>query len=222
MHILQEQIINHPLFQKLKVVVENNTYHDHETVYDHLVKTAKIATEQLDGHFITNPQAKEKFLELVNQKLYGTDLKTIMILTALLHDVGKFLVYSEGDKTKPINMQKPNGNTSAPGHPFWGGRIVVPEILKEVELSTAAKQMIADIVKVHNAYEEPYFTDRKDWTLQQLISDIKSEATGYYEEALINLYFDCYKAEPFSFAKSQIEKVLNDPTFYDKRKYMLP
>jgi hypothetical protein len=219
---LQNTIISHPLFQKLKTVEEHFPgYHDHESVYDHLLKTAKIATEQLDGHFITNASAKEKFLELVNQEIHGTDLKTIMVLTALTHDVGKLLVYTEGNQTKPLRIEKSDGITSMPGHPFWGGRIVVPEILKEIELSVSAKQMIADVVKVHNAYEEPYFTNRKEWAIEELISDIKSGATGYYEEALFNLYCDCYTAPAFVFAKGQIEKVFNDESFYDKRMYKL-
>lgn len=221
--VLQQQIIFHSLFQKLKNIEEYFPgYHEHETTYDHLLKTARIAEDNIDGHFITNPLAKERFLELVHQKMHGTDLQTIMILTALLHDAGKLLLYKESGKTKPLRVVDEQGFTPFPGHPFWGGRLVVPEILQDIDLTPGAKQMIADIVKVHNAYEEPFFTAKKGWTLERIISEIKSGATGYYEEALFNLYCDCYTATPFAFGKNMIEKIFNDPAFYNKRLYLLP
>lgn len=220
---IEKQIISHSLFQKLKDVIENYPgYHDHESTYDHLLKTARIAKEQIDGHFITNTEAKEKFIELVNQKLHGTDLKSIMILTALVHDVGKILLYTEGGETKTLAMLDEKGNTPMPGHPFWGGRIVVPEILKNIELSTGAKQMIADLVKVHDAYAEGYFASKKDWALEAIISDIKSGAIGYYEEALFNQYCDCFDSPGFAEDKKTVEQIFNNPTFYNKRKYILP
>ncbi len=220
---LQEQIIVHPLFQKLTGIIENYPgYHDNESTYDHLLKTADVAKQILDGSFITNSQAKEKFLQLVDQKIHGTKLRTIMLITALLHDCGKLLLYKEDTETKPLRMGTTEGNTPMPGHPFWGGRIVVPAILKDLPLTSSAKQMIADVIKVHDAYAEPYFTSKKDWSLAAIISDIKSGATGYYEEALFNQYCDCYSAEAFSLGKGIIEKVFNDPSFYNKRKYILP
>lgn len=222
-HQLQDQIITHPLFQKLTDIVENYPgYHDHETTYDHLLKTAKIAVENIDGHFIASKEAKEKFLALVNQEIHGTTLATIMILAALLHDCGKLLLYTERGETKPLRIVDSQGFTPMPGHPFWGGRIVVPEILKNIALTSAAKQMIADVVKVHDAYAEPYFQSKKDLPLVDIISDIKSGATGYYEEALFNQYCDCYNAAPFAFGKKLIEEIFNSSSFYDKRRYILP
>lgn len=42
---LIKQIINTSLFLQLKNVIENNTYHDHEKTYDHLIKTFETAKE---------------------------------------------------------------------------------------------------------------------------------------------------------------------------------
>src|SRR5579872_58303 len=103
---LQHQVISHPLFQRLQTIVENYPgYHDNETTFDHLIKTAKIASGVTNGYFITNIKAKEKFLALINRKIYGTTFKTIMVLTALLHDCGKLLLYTEGGQTKPLRIE---------------------------------------------------------------------------------------------------------------------
>lgn len=222
-HALQQHIISHSLFQKLKESIEYFPgYHEHETTYDHLLKTAQIAEENIDGHFITNPAAREKFLQLVKQRMHGTDLQTIMILTALLHDVGKLLIYTEHGETKPLRVVDEQGYTPFPGHEYWGGLLVVPEILKDVDLTPADKQMIADIVKVHGFYADTYFPSKKDWPLEKIISFVKSGANGYYEESLFNQYCDCYDASGFAFGKEIIETIFNDPTFYNKRQYLLP
>ena len=45
-------------FLKLKSVIENNTHHDHQPVYDHTMLVLKIAKEKITGDFIENKKAK--------------------------------------------------------------------------------------------------------------------------------------------------------------------
>src|SRR5579884_1041875 len=127
-----EPIKQQPLFLRLKDVVENiDGWHDHESVYDHSVKTAKIAKEQIIAPFINNTEAKDKFLSFFDQEIEGVKLKDIAIIAALLHDSGKLLAYSDNGKTFPLITDVPNtkNQTMCPGHEYFGGTIVVPAIL---------------------------------------------------------------------------------------------
>lgn len=219
---LQKQIIAHPLFQKLSTVVENNAWHHNESVYDHSLKTAQIAKERLTADFIKNPTAKKYFQTLITKEIHGTSLGNLMYLIALLHDCGKILTYFEGNGPKPILMTTPVGNTSCPGHDYWGGRLVIPVILKDISLPADAKQFIGEVIKIHDTFNDGFFLTRKDWPLASVIENIKALANGYYEEALFNIYCDNYTADPSKDSIKKIEAVFNDPTFYEKRKYILP
>ncbi len=124
MNNLIEKIILDPLFLKLKDVIENNPSHNHERVCDHLIKTRDIAQREISGEFIISPEAKKLFLEFVNEDLYGMKRADIMILIALLHDVGKILSVKEGDNLHPILVTNSSGITFLPGHEYWGSTIV--------------------------------------------------------------------------------------------------
>src|SRR5687768_14749973 len=86
------QIKNNKNFQNLKNTIENNSYHDHESVYDHLVKTHRIASEEIEGKFITNPQAKENFNRYIDEEIDGVKKRDLMQISALIHDVGKSVI----------------------------------------------------------------------------------------------------------------------------------
>ena len=86
------QITAHPYFQQLKNVIENiEGFHDHESVYDHCLKTARIATTQREGNFITDPKAKQLFQKWTEEKIDGIQRKDILVLAALLHDCARSL-----------------------------------------------------------------------------------------------------------------------------------
>lgn len=217
------QIKNHPLFLRLKNIEENaHGWHDHEKVYDHLVKTAHYAQEFSNGNFITNPLAKEKFVSWMQEDFYGITKKDRAILIALIHDCGKLLYFDENGKHFSIVVQNPNGETYCPGHEYWGGRLVAPKLLKDLDLALEVKKAISEVVKVHGTYSDNYFPSKKDWTIEEIISDVKARANGYYQEALFNSYVDCYDAPAFEYGKQKIEKVFNTPSFYIPRSYFIP
>src|SRR5258706_8179154 len=154
--------------------------------------------------------------------IHSMKLNDVVVLTALLHDCGKILSFSEGESIEDINMKKNNGQTSCPGHEYWGGKIVVPEILNEIDIPHGVKKFISECVKVHDTFSKPYFDPKKDWTIQEIIYDIKSRANGYYEEALFNIYCDCNASPAFVEGIALIREIFNEPSFYIKRKYLLP
>ena len=113
---LIEKIVSGPYFLKLKSVVENNAYHNHETVYDHLLKTMNTAKEEIKGDFISNPEAKKLFGEFIREQVGNIERSNLMILTALLHDIGKMLQVEENGQTpRPAKPLRISERSDAPG-----------------------------------------------------------------------------------------------------------
>lgn len=222
---LVDKITSHHLFVRLKDVVENYPgWHDHEPVYDHSVKTANIAKDQVSGDFIKDPKAKKLFLAWIGEDVFGTQRKDTAVLIALLHDSGKILKYREDGAEKTLITAFPHeeDRTLCPGHEHWGGSLVVPAILEEYQLPQKLVEHIASVVKLHDAFYGNYFPTKETWSTEEIIMDMKSRAQGYYKEVLLNIYCDAYTATPFDVYKKRIEEIFNEPVFYSPRTYFIP
>lgn len=222
-----EKIKNHPLFQRLQTVVENNPgYHDHEDVYAHATKTARIALSEREGKFITNPQALSSFQDFMNEVVEDTtQRRDIVVLTALLHDCGKILSYREGGKI--FTMLQPRANTEdqtiCSGHEYWGGKLVAPKILTDVGVSPKVTELVSEMVGLHGTLNDSiYYKLTESWPMKNLLSDVKSKAKGRYIEAMFNAYCDCYDASSFANSKERIVEILNTPELYISREYFIP
>jgi len=178
-----DNIIQNLLFLRLKEVIENNGYHDHETVYDHLIKTKSIAIKEITGDFIINEEAKALFLKFINEDFHGMKRSEIMILIALLHDVGKILYVKDNRTTHPLMVTDSSGITLCPGHEYWGSTIV-ERFLNKVSLQPAVITYISNAIRLHDTFSEAYFIVKKDWPFETLINDVKSRAEGFYKEVL--------------------------------------
>lgn len=125
---LIEKIKTNPIFLNLKKVIENNAYHDHQKTYDHLLITCDKAKGSVKGNFIPNKEAKGKFLEFMNEEVHGMKRSDVLILVALLHDIGKLFWFKEGSSEKPLEMILGRDITAYPSHEYWGGTLV-PDVL---------------------------------------------------------------------------------------------
>jgi len=222
---LIELITSHPLFVRLKDVIEHaEGWHDHEPVFDHLVKTANIAKEQANGGFIMDSEAKKLFEKWMNEEIGGMKRKDLAILIALLHDCGKILSYREDNKVSTLITSKPilEGQTLCPGHEYWGGEIVAPEILKELGIGENIIDFILQVIKFHDALGYVYLTGKENWPIEALVNDIKSRAEGLYKESMFNMYCDGYTAKAFEAGKKRLEEVFNTPSLYIPRTYFIP
>ena len=218
---LIEKIIRNPLFLRLKNVVENNAWHDHEDVYSHSVKTKDIARREISGDFITNPQAKKLFQQFTNEDFNGMKRADIMILIALTHDIGKILYVKEGSSVRSIEVTDKEGITSPPGHEDCGYTIV-SKVLKGLSLNDEIVSYISKGVKVHDGFQGDYLPSRKDWPMEKLINDIKSRAEGLYIESMFNNFCDVFTAPPFQPYKELVIKIFNEPSLYKRREYVIP
>lgn len=198
-----QKIIQNPLFLRLKDIIENNAFHNHESVFDHLVKTKDIAFREINGNFITNPDAKKLFLGFVNEKMDGRKRGDLMILAALLHDVGKL-------ETPQVIV---DCMTQAPGHEAKGGEIV-PRFLEGLSLTDKQIEYISKIVGTHNAFQEEYLSQRGNLPIQDIVNDMKSKPDGLYIESMFNNFCDVYDAEPFQPYKDLVIKIFSEPKLY--------
>lgn len=215
-----DRIIQNPLFLQLKNTIENNAYHDHEDSYAHSIKTKECAMETIKGDFIADIEAKNKFLEFINEEFHGMKRSEIMILIALLHDIGKILNVKDGDKVHPILVTDSSGNTMLPGHEYWGST-VVSEFLKDFQLDKEVVDYIAKVIKLHDTFNESYFATKINWPFDLLINDVKSRAEGLYKEVLFNVYCDCYTAVPYQNAKQMVMRLFNERSLYKERQYII-
>lgn len=218
---LIEKIIQNPLFLRLKSVVENNAWHDHEDVYTHSVKTKDKAQEEITGDFITNPEAKKLFQQFVNEDFHGMKRADTMILIALIHDIGKILYVKENNEVRSIKVTDKEGVTSLPGHEYWGSTIV-SQVLQDLSLGEETISYISKGVKVHDGFQGDYLVSRKDWPMEKLINDIKSRAEGLYIESMFNNLCDVFTAPPFQPYKELVIKIFNEPSLYERREYVIP
>lgn len=219
--ILISKITSSPIFLELKNVVENNSYHDHEEAYSHLIKTKDAALREISADFISNHQAKKLFLDFVNQDFQGMRRADIMILIALIHDIGKILSVKEGDIIRSIVVTDSSGITSIPEHEYWGSTIV-RRLLADFISNPEITSYISNVVRLHDTFSEVYFSVKKGSSMEALLNDVKSRAEGLYKEAMFNQYCDCFTAKPFEYGKEMITKLFNEPALYIERRYVIP
>ncbi len=217
--IIEKIKANH-LFLKLKNIVENNAYHDHQKTFDHLILTCEKAKEASKGNFITNKEARLKFLEFMNEKVYGMKRSDVLIIVALLHDIGKILWFKEGAKEKPLEMILGKDITAYPSHEYWGSTII-KDVLEGMDLNNGLVSYISKCVGIHGEFSDPYLKPRLDWPFEKLINDVKSKCEGLYKESLFNQYCDCFYGKPFQYGIELIAKIFSNPELYTPRKYFI-
>lgn len=218
---LIEKIIQNPLFLRLKDVVENNPWHELEDAYSHSVKTKDIALKEINGNFITSPEAKKLFQQFISEDFHGMRRADIMILIALIHDIGKILFVKEGSNIRSIEVTDAKGITSLPGHEYWGSTIV-SKVLEDLSLDDEIVSYITNGVKVHDGFQGDYLLSRKDWPMEKLINDVKSRAEGLYIESMFNNFCDVFTAAPFQPYKDLVIRIFNNPSLYERREYVIP
>ncbi len=213
-----QRIIEGVDFQKLKNIIENNPFHDHEDVYAHSLLTLERARKEIQGAFITNPQAKEAFIDFTQKKFGSFANGDLMLLTALLHDIGKILSYEEDGSIQPLLAKNESGVTAGPGHEYRGS-IFVTTILQDISLPEEAIQKIAKVIRLHDLFSHIYFASKEDVPTEQVISDMKARGEDVHGEVLFNLRCDTLSAVPAKNAIARGVEIFNTPYFYTKRIY---
>ncbi len=216
--LLLKKIIQHPYFQKTKDIIENNTCHSNESVYEHLLTTEKRAEKAATGDFISDPQSKKLFLSWMDEEKFGLRQKNLSILAALTHDIGKIIIYKENAAVHSINEIQRDGTTFCLGHEYLGSTIV-GKIFTDIGMSGEQAEYIAVIIRLHGVLMFPQYDKTK--SLSILISEMKALGQGMEKEILFNIYADVFVCPMFQDWLRIIEKMFNEPEFYLKREYFV-
>lgn len=159
-------------------------------------------------------------MEFVNTPFENLTNGDVMILTALLHDIGKILYYRDGENDYPLRHENTAGIVSNPGHEYWGSTIV-RVFVKDTPLSEKIIEKIARVIRLHDTFGAHYLTPMFDFPMEKIIDDVKARAEGFYKEALFNQYCDCFTAKPFEKAKEKVIEIFNEPSLYTPREYFI-
>lgn len=193
-----QKVVQHPKFVQLKSILENNPYHDQEDVYTHSLKTMDVAGKNIDGSFISDPEAKGLFLKYVNEDLGGLKRKDLMILIALLHDIGK----------ADVDMIQTEDGTRLLGHEQKGSE-AVGLIIKDFGFSSEQLDLIKKVIRLHDKY------NAKNLSEGLSIEQIKKMGEGAHIEILFNRYCDCFYAKPFQPYLEVIRNIFTSKDLYN-------
>lgn len=211
-----ETIKNNKDFLKLKNVIENNAGHDHEPVYDHCVKTYEIARKTIDGHFIENNLAKEKLENYLNTKVDGIEKRDLFQITALIHDIGKMIVFEESGKTKNLLFKIDDENTFAPEHGYWGS-LIVADVTSDLGFSDEIIAYLSKCVRLHLAGFNFWYD--KELSLDELLWKIKLRSENIHVEVIFSTYADLYYGNHFKDNIQLPVALLNKPEAYNLVEY---
>jgi hypothetical protein len=207
-----EEIKNNENFLKLKNVIENNSYHSNEPVYEHLLKTLATAENEIAGDFITEPTAKQRYEEFLNQDVNGVRRRDLLLVFSLIHDIGKMTIFEEDGEVRPINQIQPDGTTLAPYHEYFGS-LLVRDVVGNL-FSDENVEYLAKCVRLHGTFNGVWSAN-KDAGPEELLEKVKRSSEGVHVEQILNGYFDCFSAEPFQPAIPKIHEILNMPETYE-------
>lgn len=212
-----EQIVNNPHFLKLKKIIENNSYHDHESVFDHSIKSYKFAQKEIKGSFIKNEEAKMAFDSYISVRVDGVEKRDLMQILALVHDIGKTTVFEIDGKQKSIVETLPNGETFTPYHDYWGS-LIVKDVVDGVGFSDEQIWYLSNCIRIHGTFNSVW-KENGDKNATEILEILKKASEGCHVEQIFNGYCDCYSAKPFKDAISLIHGLLNMPETYEEVKF---
>lgn len=119
-----------PEFDELKAVIENNDWHNHEPVLNHLLSVAWHVKKIIRD-------ASVRVRQHLNRKVDRRRRGELLYIAALLHDIAKKETIVERD-----------GKTMCPWHEKLGGA-KARRILRRFDLTPKEIAFVADIVRCH-------------------------------------------------------------------------
>jgi putative nucleotidyltransferase with HDIG domain len=162
-----------PEIYQLKEVIENNDWHNHESVFDHTLTVLRELKKIIrDG----SPKIKKEF----NKRLDYYRRKDLLFLAVLFHDIGK-----------KATLRKINDITSSSAHEKEGAK-KVKKILDKFDLSEKEKRIVRKIVRNHGLIS--IIVDPKNNNLSQEFKKFKSSYSDILLELILLAIADTIKS----------------------------
>jgi len=122
-----------PSIYELKEVIENNGWHNHESVFHHTIEVLKYLDKMLANQ---SQKVKSALLNRIDKNTR----KQILILACIFHDLGK-----------KETLIKNQGQTACPNHE----RISAQKFMRlsnKIELSNRERNRVSKIIRLHSKH----------------------------------------------------------------------
>jgi len=153
-----------PEFFKLKNVIENNDWHNNDSVFNHTL----AVLEELEKLLKTT---NNKINTYLNEKVDNYSKKDLLFLATLFHDIAK-----------NDSLIKTDDSTSCPKHEELGSEKVKP-ILNRFDLSDREKNIVVKIIRYHG--EIHIILEPKNNKLNEQYKNFKSKRRDIFIELIL-------------------------------------
>lgn len=126
-----------PEFYELRHVVESQSWHDNQTVFDHSIESARALETIMRFEYLTE-QDKDLFTQYLDSVVDGHSRRELLRAATLFHDAGKLISL----------QQNSTGETSSPSHGVIGEWMAKP-MIDRLDISQRAKQVVQGLVADH-------------------------------------------------------------------------
>jgi len=193
--------------QQLNEYTENNPYHSHENVLEHIQTVFSNLLNLLQFDFVLDDSLRTALLQYMNRKVdpYGAlSRKELLLIACSLHDIGK---------ATQLVVIDDQGNTKAPGHEHASASIV-PIMLDQANstLTDTEISLIQLLVDRHDTYSEGYLSTHLTFDISKDMSIIRSTQPQFYIELMLHILADNYGAEIYKKYDTYLkEQLFNSP-----------
>lgn len=147
-----------PEFYELKNVIENGNWHNHESTFEHTLNVLYNYVKFLI-------KSKGKISGYLNKKINTYQVKDLIYLAILFHDLGKKeTIIKSGDKSSFPLHEKISATKSR-------------RILKKFNLSASENEFVLEIIKKHSYLHSIVEMDNKK--LEQQFNGLKKKMPRY-------------------------------------------
>jgi len=153
-----------PEFYELEEIVENDDWHNNDSVLNHTLTVLEKLEELLKN-------IRGKIAKYLNREITNYTRKDLLFLAAVFHDIGKKEMFA-----------KENNKTSCQNHEKESAR-KANKILSRLDLSKKEKDLIRQIIKYHNVI--PPIVEPNNNKLNEEFAGIQKNYSNIFLEILL-------------------------------------
>jgi UTP:GlnB (protein PII) uridylyltransferase len=159
-----------PEFYELRTVIENNSWHDHETTFNHTL----AVLDELNK--IISDNLNQKLIDYLDQKIEKHSRKELLFLATVFHDLGKF-----------DTIVKDEANSYFPKHEDFSV-IKTKKILERLCLSVKESDFVIKIIKMHSKVHVVTSSDNPE--IDEHFNELLNSNAEYFPELLLLVWAD--------------------------------
>jgi hypothetical protein len=167
-----------PEYYALKKVIENNSWHINQNVFDHSVAVFKALEKILKLDFLKK-ETENKIEKYLKEKIGDYTRKELLIIATLLHDIAK----------SELLIKDSSGKTSCPGHEIIGS-LMVDKFAERFNLDKQGKDFIGRMIHYHGFVSTILTLILEKKNSAKLFNYLKKSAGDIYIELLLFIYAD--------------------------------